>query len=249
MTQPTPPPADLLPWDTEFFGFRIGRVHPGRFDPIAIDAWRRENHIRCLYYQADLADTVSIHSAETLGFQFMDLRSEFFMPLPHTALVNLDFDIRRASLDDLPAIRRISTGIFTNSRFYRDPHFSRSRLDEMYNIWVEKHLRTLNTGLWVAEGSGGIVGFVTANEISSLRVQISLLGVVPAYRGKGLALSLNNTVINHYSGLSFTALEAITQASNHSTFQLNFRCGMKLVRQPAWYHGWFDDSPSERLTT
>lgn len=236
------PPAEFLPWDSEFFGIRIGRIHPGPLNPLAVDAWRRENRIRCLYYLAELDDLASIHAAESMGFHLMDIRASFLLPLPYQASVNPKFQIRRANDEDLPAIRKLSTGIFTNTRFAQDLNFPRNRVEDMYNQWVENHLHFPNTGLWVSEDAGGLNGFVTAVELDSTRVRISLLGVAEQARGQGLALSLNNHVINHYSSLGYKDLEAVTQTRNRTTFNLNFRCGMKLISQQLWYHGWFDDA-------
>ena len=241
-----PQPAEFLPWDSDFFGIRIGRVHPGPFDPLAVDAWRRENHIRCLYYLAELDDLASIHAAEDMGFHLLDIRASFSLALPHHAPVNPKFQIRRANDEDLPVIRKLSTGIFTNTRFAQDANFARDRVHDMYNQWVEDHFHLPNTGLWVSEDEGNLTGFVTAVELDATRVRISLLGVSEHARGQGLALSLNNHVINHYSSIGYQHLEAITQTRNRTTFNLNFRCGMKLISQQLWYHGWFEDPQEER---
>ena len=234
-------PVEFLPWDSDFFGFRIGRVLPGPFDAAAIDNWRRSQHIRCLYYLAELGDIQSIHAAEKMGLRLMDIRTTFFLPLPHPAHINREILVRQAKPDDLPDLLSISTGIFCNARFYQDPNFSTRQVDQMYNRWLENHFFQSNTCVWVAEDEDGIHGFTSVETTPEKIVRLSLTGVHPSARRRGTAKAIKNFIIDYYSQAGFSGLESITQGRNRSLISINFSFGFKLVHQQLWYHGWFND--------
>lgn len=236
-----PSAAEFLPWDSEFFGFRIGRVFPGKFDAAAVTAWRRENRVQCLYYLAELNDISSIHAAESLGFRLMDVRSTFRLDLPRPAQPEPDWVIRTASPQDLPALLHVSTGIFQNARFYRDPHFPAPRVDAMYNRWLENHFLHPDTCVWVIKYEGTIRAFTSIETLPDGIARLSLTGVHPDYRNRGLASAIKTHIINHYSQAGFKSLESITQGCNKRLVQINFSFGFKLVSQGAWLHGWFTD--------
>jgi RimJ/RimL family protein N-acetyltransferase len=236
-----PEPAEYLKWDSEFFGFRIGRVHSGPFDPIAINQWRQVQQIRCLYYLVNLDDVPSIHAAENMGFQLMDIRSTFSLQLPQIAYLDPDLEVRQAEPWELPHLLEISTGIFCNARFYQDPHFSTQRVDQMYNRWLENHFQQSNTCIWVAEDENGILGFTSVEVTQEGIVRLSLTGVQPSARRRGAAKAIKNFIIDHYSKLGCVGLESITQGRNRSLININNSFGFRLVQQQLWYHGWFLD--------
>jgi hypothetical protein len=72
-------PAALLPWDTDFWGVRVGQVRCDRLDAhrvAALDDWAAVNEIDCLYFLGASDDADTAHAAERGGFQLMDLRVE-----------------------------------------------------------------------------------------------------------------------------------------------------------------------------
>jgi ribosomal protein S18 acetylase RimI-like enzyme len=233
-------PAEFLEWDSHFFGVRIGRVHPGPLIPEVVEAWRREHHIRCLYYLAELSDTPSIHAAQDLGFHYMDIRTTFFTSLPVLSEFKSSYSIRRAVSEDLPNLCQLTTGSFIHSRFYNDPHFSREKCDQLYAIWVEKQLQQTDAIVWVSEDGTGLTGFVTVIDLSPVRTSISLIGIATHMRGKGLGRALVNHVLRDSGDRGMAEFEVVTQASNSGAMKLNQSCGMKVALQQIWLHGWFE---------
>ena len=74
------PPCEVLAWDSEHFGCRIGRIVLGgggcldRERLAAVDAWCRAEAIDCLYFLADAGDPATAALAEEAGFRLVDLR-------------------------------------------------------------------------------------------------------------------------------------------------------------------------------
>jgi len=237
-----PAPAELLPWDTQFFGLRIGRVNPGPFMPSAVETWRRENRVRCLYYLAELTDMPSIHAAQDAGFHLVDIRTTFTIPLPIAPhILPATTSIRLAVETDLPSMQEMTAGSYVHSRFFHDPHFPRAKCDEMYAIWVEKQFHQAEAAIWVTEDASGVLGFVTVVELSPHCTSISLIGIAERARGQGLGKALVNHVLRESSRRGYQALEVVTQARNTGAMHLYQSCGLQMVLQQAWLHGWCEE--------
>jgi dTDP-4-amino-4,6-dideoxy-D-galactose acyltransferase len=241
----TLPVADLLEWDSNFFGVRIGRVRPGPFDPAAVVAWQRENQIQCLYYLAEVHDTDSIHAAQDLGFHLVDIRTTFYTILPVHPFLDPTTPLRKAVGSDLPALRELTVGSFIHSRFYHDPHFPREKCDELYAVWVEKQLHQKDAQVWVTDDEYGVQGFVTVLDLNQRRTSISLIGLAVQARGRGLGHTLVNFILRERSEYGFSEFEVVTQACNSSAMNLYQSCGMRILSQQVWLHGWFNFSTNQ----
>ena len=70
-------PCEFLPWDSEFFGVRIGRVRGCRLtseSAAEVCAWVNAHAIDCLYFVADPADSATLRLAPRFAFDLIDLR-------------------------------------------------------------------------------------------------------------------------------------------------------------------------------
>src|SRR6266511_5955123 len=70
-------PCELLDWDSEHFGFPIGRVVGSTLTPQlaeAIDDWCSDQGIRCLYLLADAGDADTARVAAGNDFRVVDVR-------------------------------------------------------------------------------------------------------------------------------------------------------------------------------
>ena len=66
----------LLPWDSDFFGVRIGCVMPSDFTvgsaPEILNRAREES-ADCLYLLVDARDSEKVQAAENSGFRLVDV--------------------------------------------------------------------------------------------------------------------------------------------------------------------------------
>jgi hypothetical protein len=121
--------CELLPWDSSFFGVKIGRVAPRRLsaDTMAqVLEWRRSQQVRCLYLQADPDDGETIHLAEAAGFHLVDVRVtlERRVKAAGSAAATAD-GIRLYRPEDLQRLKAIARASHADSRFFFDRHYSR----------------------------------------------------------------------------------------------------------------------------
>jgi dTDP-4-amino-4,6-dideoxy-D-galactose acyltransferase len=230
-----------LPWDSEFFGVRIGSVLPHRLDAktvAAIRAFRREERIDCLYLLADLSDAETIRRAEDEGFRIVDLRVtlERRGALLKTAEPANGVRIRPAEERDLPLLQALARENHVDSRFYYDGHFPRERCDALYATWIENAVRGEADRVLVPEVDGRAVGYITCHREGPPR--IGLLGVGPAAQGKGLGGRLIREALAWFAGEGIERVSVVTQGRNVRAQRAYQREGFTTAAVEVWYHGW-----------
>jgi len=249
-------PCELLAWDSEFFGRRIGRLHGryrGRLDRALLDdveRWRREEAIDCLYLLADGADSASAPLAEEAGFRLTDLRITLDRPLAELAVDEPAADpgdltrIRPALPDDLPELRRIAAASHRDSRFYADPRFGRARCDELYATWIAASCRgEAAEAVLVAEVAGRPAGYITC----LLRPapgqppygQIGLLAVGEAAQGRGMGGRLVQAALVWFAEQGAAGVSVVTQGRNERAQRLYQRLGLYTRAVEIWFHKWY----------
>jgi dTDP-4-amino-4,6-dideoxy-D-galactose acyltransferase len=237
----TPSPVcRFLPWDSEFFGVRIGSVLPHRLDGAtvaAIRAFREEERIDCLYFLADLGDGATIRMAEDLGFRMVDVRItlERRGPGPRTESAG-DVLIRPAEERDLPILTSLARENHVDTRFYYDGRFPRERCDALYAAWIENGVRGQADRVLVPEIDGRAAGYITCHREGPPR--IGLLGVGPAAQGRGIGGRLIRAALAWFAGEGIERVSVVTQGRNVRAQRAYQREGFQTSAVEVWYHGW-----------
>ena len=232
------PLCQFLEWDSDFFGFRIGRLTavPVNYEEWrSVDEWCKTERIRCLYLLAPTENTVP--TAITVGepaFQFVDIR------------VTLDRDacalppaagIRNSEEKDIPALRAIARESHTDSRFYADPNFPRERCDALYETWIEKSCRGYANQVLVAEREAKPAGYITCSW-SEETGQIGLIAVAAWARGAGIGKALVRSSLGVFHEHGVKRIMVVTQGRNVQAQRLYQRCGFLTRSVQLWYHRW-----------
>ncbi|HEV7514679.1 MAG TPA: GNAT family N-acetyltransferase [Thermoanaerobaculia bacterium] len=230
-----------LPWDSEFFGVRIGSVLPRQLNAAAvaaIHAFRQEHRIDCLYFLAALEDAATIRLAEDEGFRMVDIRVTLERrgapPLPSKLADGVR--IRTAEERDLPILQALAQENHVDTRFYYDGHFSRERCDALYATWIENGVRGQADRVLVPEVDGRAAGYITCHREGPPR--IGLLGVGPAAQGKGLGGRLVREALAWFAGEGIERVSVVTQGRNVRAQRAYQRQGFTTMAVEVWYHGW-----------
>ncbi|MBZ5627162.1 MAG: GNAT family N-acetyltransferase [Acidobacteriia bacterium] len=249
MSAQTEAPCELLPWDTDFFGCRIGRV---RTDMLAnelalkIDEWSRDNHIQCLYFLARPDDPATIRTAEAHGFGLVDVRLTLdrkVRPAQGATCRQLPPDavIRPARLEDLPRLQGIARTAHGDARFFNDAHFPRPRVEEFYSVWITVECEGRAQKVFVAAGPAGQpLGYVSCHlESPQSKGQIGLVGVAHEARGKGLGSSLVLAALDWFAAQRAKGIAVVTQGRNVAAQRLYQSLGFLTADLRLWYHKWY----------
>lgn len=237
-------PCTFLPWDTYFFGFRIGRVNGHILTDEyyrLVEDWCKDQSIRCLYFLADSDDAVTVRVVEKAGFHFADVRVTLERSLSNYTVPDRLPDglvVRPHQVADLPALKATASNGYTLSRFYFDEGFPRQKCSEMYEVWVRKSFDGYADEVLVAELNLQPVGYITLN-VKDTMGEISLVGISPAAQGQGIGKILVAQSLEWFNQRGQKSVEVVTQGRNIRAQRLYQREGFVTKIVQLWYHKWF----------
>ncbi len=142
------PVCEFRPWDTEFFGVRVGRVVGHRLDARSARealAWAERERIDCLYFLADADDPETVAVAEAHGFGLKDVPVTYQRRLGpewrHRQPALPDgVRIRPAGPGDAAALEEVARDLYGDSRFYFDRRFGAESASRLFRVWLRQCL-------------------------------------------------------------------------------------------------------------
>ena len=235
--------CQFLPWDSEFFGLRIGRVTSDRLTgsqiPVLLD-WCRQERIDCLYLLADPGNEEILGPLKTLGFRTVDKRVTLTRPCgERVAPVKLTgMAIRKSVQTDLPDLREIARSSHRQTRFWNDPNFPRSLCEALYVRWIEKSCGARGDRVFVAELGGRPAGYITCERQDSGQGRIGLFAVAATARGRGVGGGLLGSAIEWFRTEGIHRISVVTQGDNDAARRAYEKHGFTVDSIALWLHYW-----------
>ncbi len=242
--------CELLAWDTEHFGVRIGRVVPRRLDAETIaDAlrWADGQNVACLYALADAGHAPSARLAAASGFRFVDMRmtlerslDEPAQPAPEGAP-----PVRDARAEDAPHLMAIASATHDASRFYADGRFEHAKVDGLFEIWIRRAIEGEIADFAVtADVRGAPAGYLTGRcDPDTGHGIIDLVGVAADARGHGVGAALVAEAVERFRAAGLRSSSVVTQAANVPAQRLYQAGEYRTARAEVWFHRWADEAP------
>lgn len=223
----------FLEWDSNIFGFKIGRIENLSFLNVTSP---RQNllksiiqdciedqyiHINC---RIGLRDYENLHLLEKLEFNVMDIQTTF--STPDRFDVSLPpfegFAIRRASGKDLEQLKKVVSGIFTDTRFMIDRRFSAEDVNKLYFEWLKNSILDPAQIVFLLERKNNkdLIGFSIcvfdphSEETLGIKIgSIDLIAINKNYRNKGIGQMFIKFILNWFKA-KVDKVEIRTQISN-----------------------------------
>jgi dTDP-4-amino-4,6-dideoxy-D-galactose acyltransferase len=237
-----PPRFALLPWDTQFFGYKIGSLTPKDLSETALASIISEaehDGVVLVYIYVDPRDTLSVRSAAQAGAVFVGeqiryIRSVPVKPGPH------GFDhvrsYKRSSVNERLLSLALQSGIY--SRFRRDVHFRRGEFERLYSVWIEKSVtREIAEDVLVYEEDGQELGLATLG-IKDEAGDIGLFAVDEQARRRSIGKMLMEGVYRSCRELNLGMVRVVTQRENRSACRFYEGCGFSEESTVYIYHLW-----------
>ncbi len=194
-------------WDSTFFGFDIARIeiyNNGTINKAHFDAlrqWAKDKNIFYLTTRVSLANTALVNKLGESGFQLLTSKYMLRHAFADLPLLKAPEGFEFASLGpyELSEIMDFAGSSFGHSRFMADPKFSRKRIGEMYDSWLNNFLLAPENRIITLRHKQQTIGFCAfSKSINLYKLQhtmpahgfISLIAVRPEFRGKNLGLLL-----------------------------------------------------------
>jgi dTDP-4-amino-4,6-dideoxy-D-galactose acyltransferase len=236
---------EILNWDTDFFGFRVGRLYLSSVGPerlislcetmttkkinvtyIIVKEWNLKLHDQLLNAGAILTDRKITYSKDVVS-NASKTRSTF--PL---------IDIKNKSITKDIIALAYESGLY--SRFLKDSGFGRLRFEKLYYEWLEKSVHgKLADHVWAAYNGAEVIGFVTAREeITEKTGHIGLIAVSEKYRGKKIGHSLIEKCDEWFLTGGMRKAKVVTQGENIGACKFYESSGYQVESTDYYYHLW-----------
>lgn len=233
--------VERLEWDSNFFGFGVGRVRSSRLrrdEAVECFSQARQLGLRCLYFLAAAGDPASWRHATAAGFLPVDVRIELELQQGREPPAARELGAELASRADLADLLRLSAHAFGESRFFRDPGFPREKADELFRIWVSRGVQEAGFFTVLERDAGVPAGFVTGRALEAGRGRIELVAVDASRRGHGVGTRLLASAKAEFFRRALTTLSVATQGSNLGAQRLYQEAGFRTASVGLWLHGW-----------
>jgi len=236
-----------LPWDSSFFGLRIGRLTVARLSPLSLSEaleWCQSHEIDCLYFLADSDHRETVRLAEGAAFRFVDIRVTLTLSsFPTATSESADYGVRLFDEPDLDSLKLIARQSHSDSRFYFDGGFPKERCETLFETWIERSCRGWARAVFVAELDGAVAGYCTCH-IEGGVGSIGLIALSAQAQGRSLGRRLIAAAISYVRQQGISELKVVTQGRNVRAQQLYQKCGFVTDSVMLWYHRWFRETPS-----
>lgn len=240
----------LLPWDTQFFGLKIGRVLPSILDAASLEAivsLAEQERFRCLYFQAEPDDAETVSLAEKGGFHLVDVRIVLEhpfdgrpAPVPRYPISEDILLMSPRSKDVLP-LEEIAVEIGHTSRFRFDRRFPADACARLYRAWLHKALADDHDSVIIAHLLERPVGLIACGIRGDEVGVIQLAGVRSGTRGRGVGTALVQGALDWFRARGVHRAEVVTQARNVPAQRLYQQMGFFTRRMTLYYHKWMDE--------
>jgi dTDP-4-amino-4,6-dideoxy-D-galactose acyltransferase len=232
-----------LAWDSDHFGFAIGRLLSPTFSEVdltkALHSADTEG-IRCLYWLSD-PDAAQTALGERAGFKKVDVRVQLGADLrSEPRRVDAVPGIREAVESDLVPLKALASRSHRNTRFYTDRSFERTAADTLYAAWIERSFSDATQTVYVSGPPGEPGGYIAFGVTEEGDGVIGLVAVAPSQRGAGIGSALVSAAMRRLAARGIQRLDVVTQGDNHAAQNLYYGLGFKERNRSIWLHRWFE---------
>lgn len=236
--------VDKLNWDSNFFGINIARFNHytinKRLMELTLTVCKRLA-IKCLYFRSNSNDKKSIELCEKHGFHLANIRVTYVLEKSKEYnKIGKNYNFRQGNKNDILWLIKVSRDAYTNSRYYFDKNFSKEICDKFYIAWVKKIANSMSQKekIFILEKSKKAVAYIGSIEVGDA-VEIELIAVDSAFRGRGIGKKIVREFIRHYQKVGQRRFRVVTQGRNIAALRLYQSCGFIITEEQLDYHKWF----------
>lgn len=235
----------LLPFDTQLFGFKIAKLLPQNFTTNQLSTTLNRlqlQGIRLVYGQVDPTDKIANLAAQQLNGYLCSQQLTFeivlskLAPLPPSSPRVAAYRGKKPTTE----MKNLAFNIGKLSRFGTDPKMPKELMLKMYSAWITNSVnQTIADRVLVIKEQDKIIAMLTFSH-KKPRGKIGLVAVDPKHRGKNLATQLVQSAFNYLIINGSYQIQVITQKANLPACNLYQKLGFTQKQAVNFYHFWLD---------
>lgn len=231
-------------WDSNFFQFNIGKVS-SKFNKIRLQKLlnnKIKQKFKFLFLELNKKQKKKIDFLSQRKFVIADRRLHFSKNLKknkdNLIIFNKKiFFIKKLSIKDYLKLKKISKNIFTESRFYQDRKFKRTKVKELYNLWIYNSLLgKFDDFVYGFYKNKNLIGFCSFLK-KGKTLKIGLVGLKKEFSGIGLGQIFFELIFIRLQK-KYNFLYAVTQIKNVNAVKFYYKMGFKKIKETIVLHSW-----------
>jgi dTDP-4-amino-4,6-dideoxy-D-galactose acyltransferase len=255
MAEPAAPRVTRLAWESEHFGFPVGRIGDPALDKRglgeALVAARAEGY-RLIVWSTTRDVSLSDALLGKFAGAHVDAKTTFVRSLGETERHSGSAEMqergrRQGALiepytgatagDDLIRLA-LAAGVY--SRFRVDPRCPREKFESLYRLWIERSVRheladeVLAARMSPESPACGMITLTMSEAVGS----IGLIAVDDQVRGQGVGRALVEAGLDWMRSRGAREARVVTQGANEPACRLYRRSGFAVGRVEQVYHFW-----------
>jgi len=228
-----------LPWDSEFFRSRLGRIQaaPRAKMEKALAAARQEGY-SCLYFNAAAGWDEGLRWAARAGFFPVGLRVSLAAPAgPTPEDPERPVGEDRSPEGEKALIRWAVEELSPFSRYARDPLFGEAEARRLYRHWAAATLDGQRAQVVLFADAPGEkpAGFLSLRTAGG-EISIDLVAVSPSCRGRGWGRALLRAALGRAAEGGYPSLRVATQGNNTAALAAYGAAGFKIETIEHCFH-------------
>lgn len=231
----------ILPWDSAHFGTSIARISGNGLAGSELDvclAKAGDLGVAIIEATCSVSDEARAQLLESRGFRYTGTQVHLNLNLQRASIGaghDDDLLLRMAQEADLDALREMTRGSYTASRYYSYPGIDPERIESLYRIWVEKGVRgTFDDECRILEQNGRLLAFCCL-KFAANEARIGLFGVNPLFRRQGNGLRLLRALNPALLSQGIQCIVTTTQAKNIPALRLYENAGFTTDSMDLWF--------------
>jgi ribosomal protein S18 acetylase RimI-like enzyme len=129
---------------------------------------------------------------------------------------------KTATQQDIPMLKKVIRRLFTESRFYSDPFFSKQEADKLYQAWIENSVKGEAADIVFHVPN---TGFISCRKTGKHTGEIILVGIKKRYRGKGFGTALTQAAMKWFQNQNLKFITVRTQLKNSEAINFYLKLG------------------------
>jgi dTDP-4-amino-4,6-dideoxy-D-galactose acyltransferase len=234
----------LLPWDSDFFGFKVARLSEEdvRGDLDAAVALLRAQDVRLAYLDLAHGDAELRERAFAAGANFINQRTLLGRGLGDapdgSAAVSPTGNL--VAPEDEKRLVELAWASAEQSRFRLDPRLPPESWRRLYRTWMERSLSgEMADAVLIHRHEGRIGGMITVRRAEDAG-EIGLFAVHGEARGRGIGSALLAGALGWFAGAGCREARVVTQGENSAALSAYRRAGFDQIRLTDVYHLWIE---------
>jgi dTDP-4-amino-4,6-dideoxy-D-galactose acyltransferase len=232
--------AELLDWDSKFFGYSVARVVLDKYGCENLDELFEQiksEKIKLTYFFVPSYETKLNDLIAKRGLKLIDQKTTYAKETgKQSNYSNEIIEFQGEAVKDKLIELGLQAGLF--SRFRLDKNFSNNEYERLYGEWLIKSLnKELALKSFIAKEGSDITGITTLGKKTEF-AEIGLVAVDSKFRGKGIGYDLIHYADNVAFELGFKEIKVATQLRNAAACSLYEKCNFKIESIINVYHYW-----------